>query len=84
MIVIFASFIPEFFPKFFGDWQCNGCQYVFDKENSHYIGCGGGFNNVQREHSPTTHFGYRHFIWIIMGLTLFVIQIANLINNYNK
>lgn len=62
-IVILMSFIPESNREFFGDWQCNGGNY-YKKE-----GCLYGADFV---HGPTWHWGFRHWIWMFMGLALFI------------
>ena len=62
-IVILMSFIPESNREFFGDWQCNGGDY-YKKE-----GCLYGADFV---HGPTWHWGFRHWIWMFMGIALFI------------
>ncbi len=70
MIAIMSSFIPELFPDFFGDWICEGRKFIPNKETyGSYIGC-----DMFQEHNPTTHFGYRHYLWFLMGIVLFIIQ----------
>lgn len=62
MTVIFVSFIPDHLHDFFGDWFCGGKSLTVQL-------C---FNNGF--HSPQWHWGYRHWIWFIMGFILFVLQ----------
>ena len=64
LVIIFASFIPEMIPEFFGDWKCEG----FD------AGC-----RYTNSHAPTIHYGFRHWMWILMGFILFMISIVNII-----
>lgn len=74
-VVILTSFIPEFFPKFFGDRICDGAWIVGEKYSpeSYLTGCRDG-----GVHSATTHWGYRHWIYFLMGCTLFCIQIGRI------
>lgn len=76
-VVIFSTFIPDQFPEFFGDTLCNGVG------NEHYTGKG-----LQCDlgcyHNPEWHWGYRHYLFFIMGVLLFVFQgvrIGEIIND---
>lgn len=62
---ILLSFIPEIFPAFFGDWICNGCNY--------------GEAGVSYCHAPQLHWGYRHWLYFLMGITLFITQAVYII-----
>ncbi len=76
---IFLSFLPDYLHDFFGDWHCSGRQYV----SPEYVGCDyntGNFNT----HPPTLHWGYRHWLWISMGLCLAIIQIVDIVNYITK
>lgn len=35
-------------------------------------------------HKPQYHWGYRHFLFMVMGLCLFVLQVVEIINLINK
>jgi hypothetical protein len=61
-IMMFGSFIPEYFASFFGDYHCNGCHYMGDAVI----------------HEPTLHWGWRHWIWLFMSIALFGFQIFRL------
>jgi hypothetical protein len=76
-ISILASFIPEYFSGFFGDYHCNGAAYEI-APNGLYIrhGC-----DVSGLHNPTKHWGYRHYLWSLMGIVLFVAQVVRIINS---
>ncbi len=82
------SFLPEVYPDLFGDWKCQGATYgrfVPETQSSYshlaLVGCDYvGYKN----HNPTIHFGYRHWLYIIMGLSLFIIQVVDLVNFINK
>jgi hypothetical protein len=62
IIIIEASFITEKFPVFFGDWVCKGYG-LCNKE-----GC-------FRDTPPTLHYGFRHWIFILMGLVFTIVSI---------
>ena len=64
-IAILGTFIPEQFPDFFGDWQCNGGYY--DLNLHQYVGCRYG----DLQHGAGTHWGFRHWLWFVCGATLF-------------
>lgn len=77
-IIIFCSFIPDTFPAFFGDWICHGRTYVPSANaysSGHYINCDIGSG----EHNPSLHWGYRHYLFVSMGISLFLIQFVRLI-----
>lgn len=78
LVIIFASFIPDYYHDFFGDWHCVGRQYIKDIG---YTGCKYG-NDLM--HDPEWHWGYRHWIWSLMGSSLFIIQIVRIVNFINK
>ncbi len=49
--------------------------------------CKGNCLSLQTPHEPEWHFGYRHILWILMGLCLFLVQfirIVSIINKYNE
>ena len=77
-VAMLVSFIPEYLPDFFGDWVCKGREYVAPiKEGftGSYIGC----DYTYDQHNPTTHWGYRHWLFFGMGLVLFLIQMVDII-----
>jgi hypothetical protein len=77
-IVILLSFIPETFPDFFGDWECQGSKIIGVNEGFYQTqGCSYGGD---LEHSPTTHWGFRHWMWTLCGVTLFIWNVVELIN----
>ena len=63
-VVIFASFIPEMYPNFFGDYYCS-------LKHNH------GFDHI----NPVWHWGFRHWAWIAMGISIFIYNITTLIDN---
>ena len=85
LVAIFAiamlfSFIPETFPDFFGDWVCQGGKYQY-VENGPDIheGCMYGIN-ASNSHNPTTHWGFRHWMWTLCGASLFIWNIVELVD----
>jgi hypothetical protein len=80
-IIIIASFVPELFPDFFGDWKCQGCVRAKLSSPNYYDGCLYGNIGV---HNATNHWGYRHWIWFLMGLVLFIYEISEFITKKNN
>lgn len=73
-LVIAMSFLPEMFPKFFGDFNCNGGVYEVVGNTLKRSGCLEWSNS----HGPKTHWGFRHFVFFVMGLTLFIWGLVDL------
>ncbi len=67
-IAILLSFISDYYPSFFGDIFCPG---NVDKK------CISGWGD---SHGPTWHWGYRHYLWMIAGLCLSIVQIVKTVN----
>ena len=65
-IVILMSFIPENFRDFFGDWYCENSDNLCKYDASAH-------------HAATWHWGFRHYIWCLMGLTLFIYNVVLMI-----
>lgn len=72
MTAILVSFIPEYYPDFFGDWTCHANEF----KTCSYASMGGIPHEV-----PRLHWGYRHYLFFIMGLVLFCIQVFDIINS---
>lgn len=78
---MFVSFIPEYLHSFFGDWHCKGSGEMIISQNigaSHWSQCDynvGGSNY----HLPTWHWGYRHYLFLVMGILLSIVQIWDII-----
>ena len=71
IIIMAASFIPGMFPEFFGDWVCKGGKMC------RHITCG-------YDTPPTLHYGFRHWVFIIMGITFTAISINEIANDDNS
>ena len=64
-IAIFSTFLGDYLHSFFDDSYCTT------------IGC----RYMDTRHSlPQWHWGYRHWLYLIMCLTLFTIQIVDIIS----
>lgn len=73
IIAIIMSFIPDLYPKEFGDWICNGSINNYTRNN---------INECMYQssaHNPQWHWGYRHLLWFIMGFLLFFLQIRDIV-----
>lgn len=72
------SIIPENL-ELFGDWTCSGSG-TFVAPTYHYVD--GHFQRCNYAqfgyHDAIRHWGYRHWLFCIMGLCLFVVQIFKL------
>ena len=73
---IIGSFIPESFPSYFGDWICNG-------SGNHYNGIG-LYCTFPEPHHPEWHWGNRHWLWMLMSLSLFILGSVTIINYLDK
>ena len=77
-IIMAASFIPDNYHSLFGDWLCQGSgipiktDYFYGNyfERCNYSNCG--------IHAPTWHWGFRHYVWMALGLTFLMINIVEL------
>lgn len=76
LCAIFISLIPDKFPLLFGDWHCSGGHY----SDGHYYGCQYG----PGAHNHTWHWGFRHYLFFLMGLSLFALNVARIIKIMNK
>jgi len=79
-LLMAVSFVPENAREFFGDWLCQGSGESI-KDTYHYTGWnygGGGF------HDPEWHWGFRHYVWMIMGLALTIIRVIGLVKKYDN
>lgn len=81
-VVILSSFISENFHDQLGDWYCEGKSVIFDSNTSYpiYSGCDFG----EGRHNPEWHYGYRHWMFILMGFILMIFQSVQTINILNK
>lgn len=67
IVAIFFSLIGDYLHGFLGDWHCDG---AIEDATGNVIGCQESYR-----HSPTWHWGYRHFLLCAMGISIFIYQI---------
>jgi hypothetical protein len=88
--VMIVSFIPDQFPTFFGDWLCKGgsSRFIMSTKEvyGHYenIGCQYGADSNNSSHEPTWHWGYRHHIFSLMGIVVFILNLIDIFDEKNK
>lgn len=80
LVAILVSKIPDLYPNFFGDWKCEG-RWINEKRGFYGVheGC-----DMFNEHNPTWHWGYQHYLFFLMGLSLTIIQIVDIVNIAKK
>ena len=77
-IAIFSTFVGDYLHSFLGDWKClgsgtpNDSIYYTIYKYCNYAECG--------FHDPTWHWGYRHWLYLAMCITLFIIQILDIVS----
>lgn len=83
-VAILSTFIGDYGRSFFGDWYCDGSgERILIKatqttyEHYDYAGC----QYIDGHHSAQWHWGYRHWLYATMCLTLFIIQVVEIINH---
>jgi hypothetical protein len=81
LTAMLASYLPELFPNFFGDWLCEGTGNYLDNlhhfERCNYV----AQINTYNFHYPKWHWGYRHYMYIVTCFTLLTVQIIDIIEN---
>lgn len=82
-VAMLMSFVPDYFHDFFGDWTCEG-RYFTGKEYHGYILYEGCQYSGVGEHGPSIHWGWRHWLWFAMGVSLFVIQCFNIFTSQKQ
>jgi len=81
-VAMALSFIPEHYHSFFGDWHCEGGVYDYSwaEDKLTYKGC----IYSKDTHHETWHWGYRHWLYLSMGICLSIVQIADIFTTINK
>lgn len=80
MVAMVFSLIGENLHTFFGDWYCGGSGELVQTKYTDYLhneNC----NYINSRHEATWHWGYRHYLFVVMGFTLFVLQVVNIVKN---
>jgi hypothetical protein len=78
-VIFVASYIPDAYPSYFGDWLCNGSGERITHGTGwdatyHYSKC-----NYSSYHNPRWHWGFRHWAWLCLGITMLIINIVQFI-----
>ncbi len=81
VVMFFASFVPESNHELFGDWHCKGGTTIVNEHGVDVQGC--NYANYM-SHNPTWHWGIRHWVWLLAGLTFSIWTIAEVINEASK
>ena len=77
-IAMFSTFVGDYLHDFLGDWKCLGSGMPNDSiynpiyKNCNYSECG--------FHDSVWHWGYRHWLYFTMCITLFIIQLLDIIS----
>jgi hypothetical protein len=77
-IVFLTSFIPEQFPKVFGDYVCDGKTAKWNAYGNMVVE---GTCNFDYDHYPKLHWGWRHWVWLFCGVVLFIYNFCLVISN---
>jgi hypothetical protein len=76
-----ASYLPELFPNFFGDWLCEGSGNYLDNLH-HFERCNYTTNTGRFGfHHPEWHWGYRHYVCVVTCFVLLIVQIKDITEN---
>lgn len=78
VVAIATSFATDLLHNYLGDWFCEGATRVYKSKEDWYgsiKGC-----DVNGEHNPTWHWGYRHWLVFLMGCSLAIVQIVDIVN----
>lgn len=78
--VMAFSLIADSLPDFFGDWKCEGSIEKIPGIYA-YKGCNYGDFGY---HDASWHWGYRHWVFFLMGFCLSIVQAVDIINLINK
>lgn len=68
------SIVPDLYPSFFGDWKCLGSGQMLE-HSCHFERC----DYSSFYHTPEYHWGYRHYLYLFMGICLFIVQVSRVI-----
>lgn len=79
-VIFFASFIPQNYPTFFGDWLCEGSGDIV-KGTWYYQKCNHPNHGY---HLPQWHWGFRHYVWMLLGLTMTIFNVIKIVEPNKK
>jgi hypothetical protein len=80
-VMFFASFVPENNHELFGDWRCKGGFTIINEHDVDIKGCNYG---TAMTHNSTWHWGVRHWIWLLAGLTFSVWTVIDIFIEHDK
>ena len=81
IVAMLTSLLSEYLRSFFGDWKCIGSGNPTNNIcNPIYQYCNYGEYGF---HKSTWHWGYRHWLYLIMCIVLFIIQVIDLFSFMN-
>lgn len=72
IIAIAFSFIGDNLHEFLGDWKCGGYYEGYDKLGVKIINSSCLYD--MHDHNSTWHWGWRHWLLMMMGVSLFITQ----------
>jgi hypothetical protein len=76
-VIFCMSFVPDYTHELFGDWQCNGGKVEYINNNLIREGCLYSHDT----HGPSWHWGFRHWLWVIAGLTFTIWTIIDTVSD---
>jgi len=81
-VAILSTFLGDYLHLFLGDWKCDGSgKRYLEGIYVLYERCNYSLCNL---HDSSWHWGYRHWIYFVMCITLFIIQVVDIINFSSK
>lgn len=76
---IMLSVVPDYLHDFFNDEICNGTTFNLETGKREYF-----FHYGGKHHDIEIHWGYRHWLYFLMGLSLAVVQVVDISSIVNK
>jgi hypothetical protein len=80
VVMFFASFVPESNHELFGDWKCRGGVVELKNDDVIHDGC----QYYSNTHGSSWHWGMRHWIWLLAGVTFSIWTVVDVIAEENK
>lgn len=76
---IMLSLVPDYLHSFFNDTLCNGLVKNLETGKMEYY-----FHYGDTHKYIIYHWGYRHWLYFIMGVSLAIVQVFNIIEIINS
>lgn len=80
-VAILSTFVGDYLHDFFGDWKCTGSGQRLEDSFRYYQKCNYADNGF---HDAMWHWGYRHWLYLLMCITLFGVQVYEIVNYKSK